>query len=229
MLRWVVAGLLGLMTLLVATIGGMATQNDARSAFKAVSEGKYGAIAATVMVVLFAALVAPEIRGWFSDQQHRKEQPRGEGMLNISVTHVTNYGALQHSTPQAGAWFVTDEMVITNHTKSRMLLRPFLQVGIKTTSNHGAPLSLYPRDCIPPSVGIALPNNVSFFPHLIDLAPKGCACGRFVFALGANDQAINFDSNLSIHMTGDVKVVYFDVFSDKQRIGGWGSRLRRLA
>ena len=168
MLRWVLACGLGLVTLLVATIGGIAAQNDALSAFKAVSEGKYGAIAATVMVVLFAALVFPEIRGWVSDQQHRKEQPRGEGMLN-------------------------------------------------------------PRDGIPPSVGIGLPNNISFFPRLIDLAPKDYARGRFVFALGANDQAINFDSNLSIHMTGDVKVVYFDVFSEKQRIGGWGSRLRGLA
>jgi len=110
-----------------------------------------------------------------------------------------------------------------------MLLKPTLMVGLKATSNDGSPLPLNPREVLDPSAGIGLGDpHVPLFGCLIDIPPHDSVRGRFAFSLSAGDVIQRFDGNLAIHMNGNLRTVFADVFSEQERIGGFNPVLRRL-
>jgi len=222
-----------LVLLLIVYFVALSVASDAKSAadglIATLTEGRWALLTSGALLVLFSLIERHQFLGWIQDVQHRQDPPAGEGTLNIVVRPVNNYGALTSTPTGRAAWFITDELVIANPTKHRMLIRAHLQVGIKPTSNHAAPLPLHPRDALDPSSGIQHgKKDAPLLPGLFTIEPRSHVSGKFVFSLGAAAIIQQFDGNLAIHMTGQLRTVFYDVFSETERIGGFNPVLRRL-
>jgi hypothetical protein len=119
-------------------------------------------------------------------------------------------------------------MIVANHTKKPMLLLPTLLIGLKQTSNFGAPLSLSPLETAPVDAPIYMRHDFPPFRRLIELPAKGHVRGYFRFLVDQGAMRRQFDGDFMKHTEGPISLQFEDILSERRRTGGWGSHLRKL-
>ena len=106
-----------------------------------------------------------------------------------------------------------------------MLIKPTLWLTLKGEG----PMPLHPRDHVNPASGLSLgDDDVPCLDRLLEIEPLGYTRGRFAFEVTVPNIEQRFAGNLQSYWTGELKMQFWDVFTETERTCGWGPYLRRL-